>query len=101
MFLGLLKVDYAVAFMTLSAIGGAVGNVVVYALVKAYNKTWFVVALLCFVVGISTILLVRLLLSPLLPVVLYSPLPSRLAIPHANACPAYLSLGFHFEADGA
>jgi hypothetical protein len=58
MLLGLLKVDYAMAFMTMSAIGGAVGNIVVYALVKSYNKTWFVVGILCFVIAISTVLLV-------------------------------------------
>ena len=50
--------DYAAAFILMSAIGGAVGSVVINELVKTHKKTWFVVGVLCLVIAISTILLV-------------------------------------------
>lgn len=56
--LGMLKVDYAICLVFVSMIAAAIGNTVIYFFVKKYNKTWFVVAILCAMIGASTILLV-------------------------------------------
>jgi uncharacterized membrane protein YfcA len=56
-FLGVLKVDYALCLVAVSMVAAAVGNTVMYYLVKKYKKTWFVVAVLCAMIGGSTILL--------------------------------------------
>mmetsp|Transcript_27209 Transcript_27209/g.65647 ORF Transcript_27209/g.65647 Transcript_27209/m.65647 type:complete len:557 (-) Transcript_27209:539-2209(-) len=55
--LGVLKVDYAVALTIFSMVAAGIGNAVMYWMVKRYNKTWFVVGALAFLIGASTILL--------------------------------------------
>ena len=51
------QVDYAVFFCFVGLFGGAVGNTGVNFLVKKYKKTWFVVAILTFVLFMSVFLM--------------------------------------------
>jgi len=55
--MGQLQVDYAMFFCMIGLLGGAVGNTSVNWLVKKYKKTWFVVAILTFVLFMSVFLM--------------------------------------------
>jgi uncharacterized membrane protein YfcA len=55
--MGQLQVDYALFFCLVGLFGGAVGNTGVNFLVKKYKKTWFVVAILTFVLFMSVFLM--------------------------------------------
>ncbi len=50
--------DYALFFCAVGLLGGAIGNTVVGYIIKRYKKTWFVVAILTFVLFMSCFLMV-------------------------------------------
>lgn len=51
------QIDYAAFFCCVGLIGGAIGNTGVNYFVKKYKKTWFVVAILTFVLFLSVFLM--------------------------------------------
>mmetsp|Transcript_1926 Transcript_1926/g.5089 ORF Transcript_1926/g.5089 Transcript_1926/m.5089 type:complete len:97 (-) Transcript_1926:32-322(-) len=55
--MGQLQADYAIFFCCIGIGAGAVGNTVVGYFVRKYRKTWFVVAILTFVLFLSAFLM--------------------------------------------
>jgi len=57
LFLGRLKLDYAIFFTLVGTVAAAIGNTVIHYVSRKYRKTWFVVAILAITIGLSAVLL--------------------------------------------
>mmetsp|Transcript_53696 Transcript_53696/g.112039 ORF Transcript_53696/g.112039 Transcript_53696/m.112039 type:complete len:573 (-) Transcript_53696:79-1797(-) len=55
--MGQLQADYAAFFCTVGIVAGGVGNTVVGYFVNKYKKTWFIVAILTFILFLSAFLM--------------------------------------------
>jgi len=56
-FLGQLKMDYAIYFCLVGGVGAAFGNVALNALVERYRKAWFLVAIMALLLLLSMFLM--------------------------------------------
>ena len=57
LFLGRLKLDYAIFFTLVGTVAASIGNTAIHHVSRKYRKTWFVVAILAITIGLSAVLL--------------------------------------------